>query len=572
MLMNPILRPTAFFTDQTIKHVFPDRNVSDRIIWGSTLNTVFSPILTGPLYALEAPLMFRTPVFSLTGETQRNCLSNLPLLRRASHLQLSDASTQLILEKSLGYGAFGVVWLVVDPRTGRRMALKRISCVFDTLASARRAYRELYLLSNLRHINVVQMLDIVKVDNFAEFNDVCFLCEYMETDLHKIVISNQPLSIEHVKLFTYQLLRGLKYLHSAGIMHRDLKPGNLLVNSHCLLKICDFGLARSCLTFKSDEQDPTLTVEVVTQFYRAPELLLGSSFYTAAIDLWSVGCILAELLTRKILFQSMSPFCQLEMIFELLGSPHPTELSSLVGCPLLSVEFLLSRSVRPPNHAALASMLTPFQPNNHVTQSTEPPDGDLLALLTGLLTFSPTKRLSAEEALSSPFLYSGRARFHSWLCDCCPRTCCLPVLNQIQHSNSTVLSHWREVVPSFNSSGTQYSSPCTPPSPFAFPHLSAELMLRLNTLSLLPTLSPQMSTAPNSNLGASSLQKCMEPVFISQGGHYHLNTEVELSTLMDARQALWNLMEDYFRRDPHRARVFINTLSPNFGPFLSAHR
>ncbi|OON22136.1 hypothetical protein X801_01968 [Opisthorchis viverrini] len=265
----------------------------------------------------------------------------------------------------------------------------------------------------------------------------------------------------------------------------------------------------------------------------------------------------------------MSPFCQLEMIFELLGSPHPTELSSLVGCPLLSVEFLLSRSVRPPNHAALASMLTPFQPNNHVTQSTEPPDGDLLALLTGLLTFSPTKRLSAEEALSSPFLYSGRARFHSWLCDCCPRTCCLPVLNQIQHSNSTVLSHWREVVPSFNSSGTQYSSPCTPPSPFAFPHLSAELMLRLNTLSLLPTLSPQMSTAPNSNLGASSLQKCMEPVFISQGGHYHLNTEVELSTLMDARQALWNLMEDYFRRDPHRARVFINTLSPNFGPFLS---
>ncbi|TGZ64126.1 hypothetical protein CRM22_006532 [Opisthorchis felineus] len=504
MLMNPILRPTAFFTDQTIKHVYPDRNVSDRIIWGSTFNTVFSPILTGPLYAIEAPLMFRTQVFSLTGDTQRHCLSNLPLIRPASHLQLSDASTQLILEKSLGYGAFGVVWLVVDPRTGRRMALKRISCVFDTLASARRAYRELYLLSNLRHINVVQMLDIVKVDNFAEFNDVCFLCEYMDTDLHKIIISNQPLSIEHVKLFTYQLLRGLKYLHSAGIMHRDLKPGNLLVNSHCLLK-------------------------------------------------------------------SMSPFCQLEMIFELLGSPHPTDLSSLVGCPLLSVEFLLSRSVRPPNHAALASMLTPFQPNNQVTHSSEPPDGDLLALLTGLLTFSPTKRLSAEEALSSPFLYSGRTRFHSWLCDCCPRTCCLPVLNQIQHSNSTVLSHWREVVPSFNSSGTQYSSPCTPPSPFAFPHLSAELMLRLNTLSLLPTLSPQMSAVPNSNLGASSMQKCMEPVFISQDGYCHLNTEVELSTLMDARQALWNLMEDYFRRDPHRARVYINTLSPNFGPFLSVY-
>ena len=121
----------------------------------------------------------------------------------------------------------------------------------------------------------------------------------MQSDLHKIIVSPQPLSIDHVKIFLYQILRGLKFLHSARIIHRDIKPGNLLVNSNCLLKICDFGLAR--VEPYSDSQ--MLTQEVVTQYYRAPELLMGANRYKYEIDLWSVGCIFAELLSRRILFQ-----------------------------------------------------------------------------------------------------------------------------------------------------------------------------------------------------------------------------------------------------------------------------
>ncbi|XP_041108559.1 serine/threonine-protein kinase NLK-like [Polyodon spathula] len=139
----------------------------------------------------------------------------------------------------------------------------------------------------------------------------------MQSDLHKIIVSPQPLSSDHVKVFLYQILRGLKYLHSAGILHRDIKPGNLLVNSNCVLKICDFGLAR----VEELDESRHMTQEVVTQYYRAPEILMGSRHYSNAIDIWSVGCIFAELLGRRILFQAQSPVQQLDLITDLLGSP-----------------------------------------------------------------------------------------------------------------------------------------------------------------------------------------------------------------------------------------------------------
>ncbi|MGH0191165.1 UNVERIFIED_CONTAM: hypothetical protein FKN15_057597 [Acipenser sinensis] len=139
----------------------------------------------------------------------------------------------------------------------------------------------------------------------------------MQSDLHKIIVSPQPLSSDHVKVFLYQILRGLKYLHSAGILHRDIKPGNLLVNSNCVLKICDFGLAR----VEELDESRHMTQEVVTQYYRAPEILMGSRHYSNAIDIWSVGCIFAELLGRRILFQAQSPIQQLDLITDLLGSP-----------------------------------------------------------------------------------------------------------------------------------------------------------------------------------------------------------------------------------------------------------
>lgn len=146
------------------------------------------------------------------------------------------------------------------------------------------------------------------------------------------------MTAEHAKIFTYQILRGLKYLHAADILHRDLKPGNLLVNGNCLLKICDFGLARA----KEHNPNVTMTTEVVTQYYRCPELLMGVDHYGEEVDMWSVGCIILELLTRRIAFQVLLLKYlkitkiqantlpeQLKMMVNTIGSPSMSSLSGL---------------------------------------------------------------------------------------------------------------------------------------------------------------------------------------------------------------------------------------------------
>ena len=142
----------------------------------------------------------------------------------------------------------------------------------------------------------------------------------METDLSQIIKSNQTLSDEHIQFFLYQILRGLKYVHSCGILHRDLKPRNLLVNSNCDLKICDFGLARSNI---NNLMTPSaiLTDYIATRWYRAPEVILSWRQYTGAIDVWSVGCILAELIKRRPLLPAQTEQEQMMMITNLVGKP-----------------------------------------------------------------------------------------------------------------------------------------------------------------------------------------------------------------------------------------------------------
>jgi len=195
---------------------------------------------------------------------------------------------------------------------------------------------------------------------------------------------------------------GLKYLHSAGIIHRDLKPGNLLVNSNCLLKICDFGFARAV------EPDPTvpMTLEVVTQYYRAPELLAGCKHYDTAIDMWSVGCIFAELLGRRILFEASTPTVQLEMITDLLGAPSLEDVRHITS------------------HTAIKSLLSQHKPPALQTLYTLSPSTShgAVHLLSQMLIFNPGRRLSCMDALFHPFLEDGRIRYHTFLCSCCHTT------------------------------------------------------------------------------------------------------------------------------------------------------
>lgn len=155
------------------------------------------------------------------------------------------------------------------------------------------------------HDNVIGIKSILRPTSREDFQEIYVVNELMETDLAQIVKSNQPLSDDHIQFFLYQILRGLKYIHSAGILHRDLKPRNLLVNSNCDLKICDFGLARANIPY-FDTAQAIMTDYIATRWYRAPEVILSWKKYTAAIDVWSVGCILAELLTRKPLLPASS--------------------------------------------------------------------------------------------------------------------------------------------------------------------------------------------------------------------------------------------------------------------------
>ena len=204
--------------------------------------------------------------------------------RRRSLFEIDEKYVPI---KPIGKGAYGVVCSAKDSETGEKVAIKKIANAFDNVTDARRTLREIKLLRRLQHENIVLLKDIMKPPSASDFNDVYLVYELMDTDLHQIVRSSQGLSDEHTQYFLYQILRGLKYVHTAKVLHRDLKPSNLLLNANCDLKICDFGLART------DAERGFMTEYVVTRWYRAPELLLSCEDYSASIDIWSVGCILA---------------------------------------------------------------------------------------------------------------------------------------------------------------------------------------------------------------------------------------------------------------------------------------
>ncbi|WWD16954.1 hypothetical protein CI109_101386 [Kwoniella shandongensis] len=304
--------------------------------------------------------------------------------------------------KELGQGAYGCVSSARNGQTGEQCAVKKVTNVFQKKILTKRCLRELRLLHHFRgHKNVspssrpmtalLYDMDIVfDPPGSGQFREVYLYEELMEADLHAIIRSGQPLSDAHFQSFLYQTLCGLKYIHSANVLHRDLKPGNLLVNADCELKICDFGLARGFQpgAVQTDQgQAGFMTEYVATRWYRAPEIMLSFANYTSSIDMWSVGCILAELLGGKPIFKGEDYVDQLNKILNLLGTPTEDTLRR-VGSPRAQ-DYIRSLPIKP-----------------RVQFKTLYPGASPLALdlLQKLLTFDPAKRFGCEEALEHPYL------------------------------------------------------------------------------------------------------------------------------------------------------------------------
>lgn len=271
----------------------------------------------------------------------------------------------------------------MDSERNEEVAIKRIGNAFDNVIDAKRTLREIKLRRHMEHENIIAIKDIIRPQKKEEFKDVYVVYELMDTDLHQIICSDQALTDDHCQYFLYQLLRGLKYVHSANVLHRDLKPSNLLLNANCDLKIADFGLART-----TSETD-FMTEYVVTRWYRAPELLLNCLEYTAAIDIWSVGCILAEIMTREPLFPGKDYVHQLKLITELLGTPEDTSLRFLRSDNARKYVKQLSRYPKQKFSARFPNM-TPTA----------------IDLLEKMLVFDPNRRISVDEALCHPYLSS----------------------------------------------------------------------------------------------------------------------------------------------------------------------
>ncbi|CAI0383338.1 unnamed protein product [Linum tenue] len=301
------------------------------------------------------------------------------MLDKEFFTEYSEAS-QYDIQEVVGKGSYGVVASAIDTHTGEKVAIKKMNNVFEHVSDATRILREIKLLRLLRHPDIVEIKHIMLPPSRREFKDIYVVFELMESDLHQVIKLNNDLTPDHHQFFLYQLLRGLKYIHSAHVFHRDLKPKNILANADCKLKLCDFGLALRCSIFLQDY--------VATRWYRAPEFILNWLLYTPAIDIWSIGCIFAELVTGKPLFPGKNVVHQLDLITDLLGTPSPATISRIGNEK--ARKYLTGMSKKQP---------IPF------TKYFPGKDAGALRLLERMLAFDPKDRPSAEEALADPYFY-----------------------------------------------------------------------------------------------------------------------------------------------------------------------
>ncbi|KAL7294710.1 hypothetical protein TKK_0012007 [Trichogramma kaykai] len=277
----------------------------------------------------------------------------------------------------LGEGQFATVYKAKDSLNGKIVAVKKIKVGSRAEAKDginRTALREIKLLQEIRHENIIGLLDV-----FGYKSNVSLVFDFMDTDLEVIIRDiNIVLTSANIKCYMIQTLQGLEFLHCNWILHRDLKPNNLLISSEGVLKIGDFGLAKF---FGSPNR--INTNQVVTRWYRAPELLFGARLYGTGIDMWAVGCILAELLLRVPFLPGESDLDQLTKIFQTLGTPTEETWPGLSQLP----DYIAFKSF-------------PAIPLKDIFTAA---GDDLLDLLASLLNINPLERCTCDEALQMPY-------------------------------------------------------------------------------------------------------------------------------------------------------------------------
>ncbi|XP_032834830.1 cyclin-dependent kinase 10 isoform X1 [Petromyzon marinus] len=302
----------------------------------------------------------------------------ISLPRRAHRLGRCRAVTEFVKQNRIGEGTYGIVYRARDTRSGEIVALKKVRMDKEKDGLPISSMREINLLLRLHHPNVVELKEVVVG---ARLESIFLVMGYCEQDLASLLDNvTAPFSEAQVKCISLQLLKGLLYLHNNYIIHRDLKVSNLLMTDKGCVKIADFGLARA---FGVPLRP--MTPKVVTLWYRAPELLFGSETQTTAIDMWSVGCIIAELLAHKPLLPGSSEIQQIHLIVQLLGTPTNAIWPGF-------------SSLRVPDRVVLRR-----QPYNHLRHRLPWLSDAGLRMLNALFMYHPAKRVSALDCLDNSY-------------------------------------------------------------------------------------------------------------------------------------------------------------------------